>query len=524
MGPRCTRSEAEGAAYGMTLLWRESMKIGNPELDAEHKKFIALLNLIESGLELGNVSSANDIFEEVLVYVESHLPAEEAYMARIGFPGLEEHRKQHEEFTYRFYVALGRFRASIDDNERRRHIEKLAEMVREWLAEHILKEIIELKPFGHPVSKQSRSPMTSPWLTTNAPPGQKAQAQPLPSAAPSTPPPAPAGVPLPSGEGKLVGALPAHLEIHLKPVEYVVPRPPPAITDFPTFQALCEGAVWRSVHKVLIFFQRHNDKITRDLPPLFIASPVFAVNFRKVLDEVIFPMMWEQRRMRMLLTNFDAGMSDDESFFNRLGPRNTEHVLQVWAQVWTSLRLIESQGLQGFTVMKVKEETKQVRNGLQPADESVYDMPKIGNREIELFKALLDPGNDWWQTFSKLWKPCHDIYVQEKTPAGDSDIREGSLRDHLIETINALPDPWGDFLLLTAHRCFPRLDCTFLETFVTNFGRTDVAREAVIPYTMRYLRQVREHPEILEREKREEEEWQNTLSELRKYRSWRSRA
>jgi hypothetical protein len=35
---------------------------------------------------------------------------------------------------------------------------------------------------------------------------------------------------------------------------------------------------------------------------------------------------------------------------------------------------------------------------------------------------------------------------------------------------------------------------------------------------------VKENPEILEREKLEEEEWQGVLAELRKYRSWRSRA
>jgi hypothetical protein len=407
-------------------------------------------------------------------------------------------------------------------------MQKLAEMVREWLAEHILKEIIELKPYGQPspspASNRKPQPMTTAWLQPFVP-GQKQPPQPPPP--PGVPGVQPAQTAAPiaaNGEWKAVGAMPAHLEVHLKPLDYTIPRPPPVIAEFPSFQALCEAAVWRSVSKVLIFFQRHNEKIIRDLPPLFIASPEFAKNFKSVLDEVVFPMMWEQRRMRMLLTNFDAGMSDDEGFFARLGPRNTEHVLQVWAQTWTSLRLIESQGLQGFTVMKVKEETKKVRNTLEPADETLYDMPKIGNREIELFKALLDPANDWWSAFSKLWKPCHDYYVQEKTPAGDPDIREGTLRDHLIDAINALPDPWGDYMLLTAHRCFPRLDCTFLESFVTNFGRTDVAREAVIPYTMRYLRQVKEHPEILEREKREEEEWQNTLTELRKYRSWRSRA
>jgi hypothetical protein len=92
----------------------------------------------------------------------------------------------------------------------------------------------------------------------------------------------------------------------------------------------------------------------------------------------------------------------------------------------------------------------------------------------------------------------------------------------MIDLFNGLPEPWGDFLILTGHRVFPRLDTLFLESFSTNFGRTEAAREAVMPYTMRYLRQVREDPEIRAREQAEEEEWQAGLVELRKYRKWRS--
>jgi len=515
----------------MSIVWRDTMKIGDPELDAEHRKFIALLNLIERGLEQNDVSPAVDIFEELLIYVETHLPAEEAYMERIGYPGLDDHKRQHEEFTYNFYVLLGRFRASYDDAERQRHVERLAQMVREWLIDHIMKEIIELKPFA---PQQTAKPVTTPWLvpfasalglktqqpaSTAAPaPAQANGAAPAPTAAAAAPAPTSQTT---TGEWRSIGILPPHLELFIKPLEYTVPRPPPPIPEFPTFQALCEAAIWRSVNKVMTFFQRRNEAIIRDLPPPFLASPEFAKHFKAILEESIFPAMWETRRMKMLLTNFDRTMADDETFFSKLGKRNTDHVLAVWSQTWNGLRLIETQGVQGFTVMKVKEDTKKIRTGLQPSAETVYDMPKIGNREIGIFTALLDPNNDWWPAFNKLWKPCHDYYIQEKTPMGDPDIREGTLRDHLIDTINMLPDPWGDFMVLTAHRVFPRLDCTFLESFVTNFGRTEVAREAVIPYTMRYLRQVREHPEIIEREKQEEEEWQNMQTELRKYRSWR---
>jgi hypothetical protein len=77
-------------------------------------------------------------------------------------------------------------------------------------------------------------------------------------------------------------------------------------------------------------------------------------------------------------------------------------------------------------------------------------------------------------------------------------------------------------MLLTAHRVFPRLDSGFLENFSTNFGRSEAAREAVMPYTMRYLRQARADQEIRTREAQEEEEWQNAIAELGKYRKWRA--
>ena len=33
------------------------------------------------------------------------------------------------------------------------------------------------------------------------------------------------------------------------------------------------------------------------LPPLFLASPEFALNFKTVLEQSIFPALWETRRM-----------------------------------------------------------------------------------------------------------------------------------------------------------------------------------------------------------------------------------
>ena len=505
----------------MSILWRDSMKVGDDWLDAEHKRFIALLNLIDRALQQKDVAPIEEILEELQSYLESHFAHEEAYMAKVGYPELDEHKKQHERLAYRFYTLLGRFRAAHNETEKRRNVVKFAAFLREWLIDHILKEVVALKPFAAPPAPPR--PVTTSWLaapgaSADTVVGPPATAAPSPSDSPPANPPAPKA----EGEWENLKEIPPSLQKFLAPLDYTVPQPPPPIVKFPNFNLLCESAIWRSVYKTLLFFQRRNSAIIRELPPPYVASPEFARNLRRTIDSFIFPAMWQTRRMRMLLTNFGDAVSDDETFFQKLGERSTGHVLAVWAECWNGMRLIEGGQESGFNIVKVKENTKLLRDMLEPSTPVAYDMPKVGNREIEIFKSLLDPISDWPAELNKNWRVLQDYYILEKTPLGDPDTREGTLRDHLIEVINTLPEPWNDFFVLTAHRVFPRLDTQFLESFCKNFGRTEALRESVMPYTMRYLRQARAHPEIRAREAMDEEEWQSAFAELRKYRRWRT--
>jgi hemerythrin-like metal-binding protein len=514
----------------MSILWRDSMQIGDEWLDAEHKRFIALLNLAERSLNQKDVAPIGEIFDELQSYVETHFAHEEAYMAKVGYPEIQDHKKLHEELSVRFFTLQGRYRAAQTDAERRRHATKLAEFLREWLIDHILKEVVDLKAYV-PAPAPPDKPQTTPWLASRLAKNSDDTAT-WPTLAPAptpSPTPAPTVQPGPAaggakghGEWKTVGVIPPHLQKFVEPLEYTVPRPPAPKLEFASFEQLAESAIWRSVNKILLFFQRHNANVVRELPPLFIASPEFARNLKRALDTFVFPVMWQTRRLKMLMTNFGSAVTDDDTFFDKLGERNPEHILAVWGQIWNGLRLIEAGQESGYNLVKVKDNTKYLREILQPSTPLAYDMPKVGNREIEVFKALLDPRHDWSAQFNRRWRVLHDYYVQEKTMLGDPDIREGTLRDHLIEMFNYVPEPWGDFMILTAHRVFPRLDTQFLETFSTNFGRTEALREAVMPYTMRYLRQARMEPEIRQREMADEEEWANAFIELKKYRKWRT--
>jgi hypothetical protein len=56
-----------------------------------------------------------------------------------------------------------------------------------------------------------------------------------------------------------------------------------------------------------------------------------------------------------------------------------------------------------------------------------------------------------------------------------------------------------------------------LESFTRNFGRNEAEREAHLPYTVRYLRNAAQHPEIARQERDEEDEWKEQMELLSNY-------
>jgi len=310
--------------------------------------------------------------------------------------------------------------------------------------------------------------------------------------------------------------LPPHLSHLLKRLDYVVPVLPPPEGGFPSFDKLCEAAICRRVDKVLVFFQRHNPAVVRELPPIFLTSPEFAEKFRAAIGKLVFPIIWESRQVRMLSTSFEWATADTDSFWEFVGDQQADKVMASWIEAWNELRLIEAKKEDGTRVFKVKDNTKMLREMLQPSSDTAYDLPKVGNREIEVFKSLLDPLNDWWSRLTIAWQACHDLYEQEKDPrVFQQKAREGAFRDNLLAAFQRFPDQWGDFLVLTCHRVFPRVSTEFLEKFSTNLGRNEIEREHYMPYLIRYLRQVREHPEIRLRERDDEFDFEEKMNELR---------
>ncbi len=70
-----------------------------PEMDADHERLVAITNKISAIVEQPEFRQ-KDFSAELRAlkdYTLKHFSAEEAYMAKIGFPKLAEHKVQHEK-------------------------------------------------------------------------------------------------------------------------------------------------------------------------------------------------------------------------------------------------------------------------------------------------------------------------------------------------------------------------------------------------------------------------------------------
>jgi len=476
----------------VTIFWRDAMSVGVAELDADHKKLIALLNHAEKAVAQSDHNILRVVLQELVAYVDYHFRREEAVLRAVEFPTFAEHKKAHEQMAQKAILVRDKYLSATTPDEKAKYAAVVPRLLNDWLINHIFKEDMKLKPYARIMIK--RDDPGAGLEAVSAPPKRVEKNKDI--------------------EYKV----PPHLEHLLKRIEYVAPEPPPATGDFKSFDDLCAAAVNQRIDRVLVFFQRRNPGVERKLPPVFLASDEFAKKFHLAVAKFIVPAIKESRQVRLLATNFDWASADSESFWDFVTPQLKDNILETWMHAWDEMKLVEVRKEDGTRVLQVKEPTKQLREMLAPSTPEAYDLPRVSNREIEVFKSLLDPVNDWWGRLNLVWQTCHDLYEQEKDPrVFQQQAREGALRDGLLNAFTNFPEKWGDFLVLTCHRVFPRVTTQFLESFSRNIGRNEAEREGYMPYLIRYLRQAREDPGIARREEELENLWMAQEKELRTF-------
>jgi hemerythrin len=119
------------------LEWGPSLSVGFEEIDMQHQELIETVNSLLDGLRLGGgKASVEHALELLEKYYILHFTSEETLMESFGYPGLEEHRKEHEEFKKKI---LGfQARACENESENTLMIHQLVEYMTQWLEHHLL--------------------------------------------------------------------------------------------------------------------------------------------------------------------------------------------------------------------------------------------------------------------------------------------------------------------------------------------------------------------------------------------------
>ena len=125
------------------LEWKPEYSVGNEAIDNDHKALFALVKELDTAGP--GSTSLGDIFGRLDDYVQFHFAREEALMERGGYPDLEAHKKEHQEFIdWLEVVKLTYQRASesrfmIGDSVNR--------FLQDWLIEHIMEEDMKYRDF-----------------------------------------------------------------------------------------------------------------------------------------------------------------------------------------------------------------------------------------------------------------------------------------------------------------------------------------------------------------------------------------
>lgn len=119
----------------MAIIWTENLSVGVENIDSQHKK---LFEKADQLFEAGKTGKTKDYIAQMLgfldTYTKQHFRDEEAYMVKIGYPGIEAQKTEHKNFiaaltklTKEYETSGGNIAVIINANQ----------MVIEWLNKHI---------------------------------------------------------------------------------------------------------------------------------------------------------------------------------------------------------------------------------------------------------------------------------------------------------------------------------------------------------------------------------------------------
>ncbi len=126
-----------------TFKWTEKLSVGNKQIDEDHQGLFKLIDDLESA-ELTK-SYLTGILAKLEDYTHEHFSREEELMQQIGFPGFDEHIKEHKMFIEWLDTVKKTYQRSAESPFLVSDL--VNNFLNDWLTKHILQEDMKYRDF-----------------------------------------------------------------------------------------------------------------------------------------------------------------------------------------------------------------------------------------------------------------------------------------------------------------------------------------------------------------------------------------
>lgn len=115
----------------LQIVWTAALEIGHPEIDADHRAMVSLLNQVQTASRRSDLREVRSMLRALESLTRDHFAREERLMLAIRYEMAARHQKEHIRLFHEI-------RAQIDDlNDGITSAVAIAQFIRRWLMDHV---------------------------------------------------------------------------------------------------------------------------------------------------------------------------------------------------------------------------------------------------------------------------------------------------------------------------------------------------------------------------------------------------
>jgi hemerythrin len=135
------------------LKWTDSLSVGVPEMDQDHRQFFARVNALNKAIaDRADKAKVQRLMDLMLMEAAHHFWHEQRLLTKRNYPDAKVHSEKHAQVTAEFYRLMQEFQ----EVDARQVWERKGLQIRQLLVDHLLAEDMKYRDFLR--AQESRTP------------------------------------------------------------------------------------------------------------------------------------------------------------------------------------------------------------------------------------------------------------------------------------------------------------------------------------------------------------------------------